>query len=149
MEDHKIRCMFFSLIGKAKGADLVLDVASDLPKVEFHFYGRIEESFEQRFINRISGLPNAEYHGAFNSVDGDMTRELSQYDIHLSGQMRVSLVCLWRRRWRLFPPLRVTAVTTQGLLKMVSMALSLRNAAQVVFEMPYLCFPLIRLILTR
>ena len=83
MEDYKIRCVFFSLIGKAKGADLVLDVASDLPMIEFHFYGRIEESFEHRFVNEISGLPNVEYHGVFDSVDGDVTTELNQYDIHL------------------------------------------------------------------
>lgn len=83
MADCKIRCVFFSLIGEAKGADLVLDIVSDLPKVEFHFYGPIEKNFEHRFINTISELPNVEYHGIFDSVNGDVTTELNKYDIHL------------------------------------------------------------------
>lgn len=78
-----IRCVFFSLIGEAKGADLVLDVAAELPEIEFHFYGRVEESFRQRFDSGVSGLPNVKYHGVFDSVSGDVLAELNQYDLHL------------------------------------------------------------------
>lgn len=78
-----IRCVFFSLIGEAKGADLALEAAKRLPEVEFHFYGRVEGGFKHRFEKSLSGLPNAEYHGVFDSVSGDVLAELNQYDLHL------------------------------------------------------------------
>lgn len=81
--NSSIRCVFFSLIGKAKGADLVLDAAAELPEIEFHFYGRVEEDFRHRFDVGVSGLPNVEYHGVFDSVSGDVLAELNQYDLHL------------------------------------------------------------------
>ncbi len=78
-----IRCVFFSLIGEAKGADLALEAAKRLPEVEFHFYGRVEGGFKHRFETSLSGLPNAEYHGVFDSVSGDVLSELNRYDLHL------------------------------------------------------------------
>ncbi len=78
-----IKCVFFSLIGEAKGADLVLGAAAGLPEVEFHFYGRIEEGFKRRFDASVADLPNVEYHGVFDSVSGDVLAELNRYDLHL------------------------------------------------------------------
>lgn len=78
-----IRCVFFSLIGEAKGADLVLEAARNLSEVEFHFYGRVDCGFKQRFRAGLSSLPNVEYHGIFDSVSGDVLAELNQYDLHL------------------------------------------------------------------
>lgn len=78
-----IKCVFFSLIGEAKGADLVLNAAAGLPEVEFHFYGRIEERFKRRFDAGVAALSNVEYHGVFDSVSGDVLAELNRYDLHL------------------------------------------------------------------
>lgn len=78
-----IRCVFFSLIGKAKGADLVLEAVTTLPEVGFHFYGRIEKGFESHFRSLAFRLPNVEYHGVFDSVTGDVLAELNRYDLHL------------------------------------------------------------------
>ena len=78
-----LKCVFFSLIGPNKGADVVLDAAEHLPGVEFHFYGHIEQSFKDTFDACISRLPNAFYHGVFDSVNNDAVAELSKYDVHI------------------------------------------------------------------
>lgn len=78
-----MRCVFFSLVSKVKGADLVLDAAKELPQVEFHFYGRVEEGFRDEFERRNAELPNSSYHGVFDSVKGDVLAELNRYDLHL------------------------------------------------------------------
>lgn len=78
-----MRCVFFSLVSKVKGAGLVLDAAKELPQVEFHFYGRVEEDFKDEFERRLAKLPNSSYHGVFDSVKDDVLAELNQYDLHL------------------------------------------------------------------
>ena len=78
-----LKCVSFSLIGKAKGADVILDCAERLANIEFHFYGRVEEAFKDTFKARISVLQNVFYHGVFDSVNNDVVSELSGYDVHL------------------------------------------------------------------
>ena len=78
-----MRCVFFSLVSKVKGAGLVLDAAKELPQVEFHFYGRVEEDFKDEFERRLAKLPNSSYHGVFDSVKDDVLAELNQYDLHM------------------------------------------------------------------
>lgn len=78
-----LKCVSFSLIGPAKGADVILDCAERLAGVEFYFYGRVEETFKDTFEARVSALPNVFYHGVFDSVANDAVSELSMYDLHL------------------------------------------------------------------
>lgn len=75
--------VYFSLVSPDKGADLVLGAADALPQVEFHFYGRIEEGYEERFSAAVARRENVSYHGVFDSVAGDVVSELSKYDLHL------------------------------------------------------------------
>ena len=79
--------MFFSLVAVDKGARLVLDAAGILSNSEFHFYGRVEPTFEQEFAERVEGLVNVSYHGVFDSVKGDVLAELNQYDLHVLPTM--------------------------------------------------------------
>lgn len=79
----RLSCVYFSLVSKEKGARLALDVARMLPSVDFHFYGRIDSDIESEFSMRCNVLDNVHYHGVFDSVEGDVVAELSQYDIHL------------------------------------------------------------------
>ena len=61
----------------------MLEPANSLPKVAFHFYGRVDSGFKQRFEAGQFGLPNVECHGVFDSVSGDVPAELSRYDLPL------------------------------------------------------------------
>lgn len=79
----RLSCVYFSLISEEKGAPLILDVASMLPSVDFHMYGRIDPAIEDGFLKRCDELDNVHYHGVFDSVEGYVIAELSQYDIHL------------------------------------------------------------------
>lgn len=79
----RLECVFFSLVGRDKGADLVLDAAEALPHVGFTFYGRIDRAFEREFGRRAAALANAEYRGVFDSVTADPVTELNRYDLHL------------------------------------------------------------------
>lgn len=83
MAKKRLKCVFFSQINEEKGAGIILDAASRLPDVEFHFYGRIEEDYCKGFLAILAGLNNAEYHGIFDSVSGDVLNELNGYDLHL------------------------------------------------------------------
>lgn len=79
----RLECVFFSLIGHDKGADLVLDAAEALPRVGFTFYGRVEHAFEREFGERVAALLNVGYRGVFDSVAGDPIAEVNGYDLHL------------------------------------------------------------------
>lgn len=61
----------------------MLETANSLPEVAFHFYGRVDSGFKQRFGAGQFDPPNVEYHGVFDSVSGDVQAELSQCDLHL------------------------------------------------------------------
>lgn len=78
-----IKCVSCSLISPEKGADVILDAADRLRDVEFHFYGRIQQNYEESFKTIASSLPNVFYHGVFDSVRNDVIAELAQYDLHL------------------------------------------------------------------
>ena len=78
-----LKCVSFSLISQEKGADVILGAAERLQDVEFHFYGRIQQNYEESFETRVSSLPNVFYHGVFDSVKNDVTAELAKYDLHL------------------------------------------------------------------
>ena len=61
--------------------------AKALPDCCFSFYGRIDTAYEAKFASELERLPNAEYRGVFDSVAGDVVKELNQYDVHLFPTM--------------------------------------------------------------
>lgn len=75
-----LKCVFFSLIRKEKGADLVLDVAARMPSVSFSFYGPIEEGYRNEFLEAIKKLSNANYYGVFSGNADEVYQELGKYD---------------------------------------------------------------------
>lgn len=81
------RLVYFSLISEEKGAQLVIDAAKALPACPFVFYGRIDPEYEAKFASELERMPNVEYRGIFDSVAGDVVKELNQYDIHLFPTM--------------------------------------------------------------
>lgn len=83
VQRESLGAVFCSLVCKDKGADIVLGAAASLPEVGFHFYGQIEEDYEDEFADAVSRMPNVHYHGIFNSAEDDVVEELSKYDVHL------------------------------------------------------------------
>lgn len=126
-----IRHASFSLIGEMRRVDLVLETANGLPEVAFHFYGRVDSGFKQRFRAGQFGLPNVEYHGVFDSVPGDVRAELSRYDLPLlpasSPNEGVSEV-LVETKIAAVPLLRAIAATTPRSPRTKSAELFLRSA---------------------
>ncbi len=81
--NKKLQCVFFSAIGPAKGADVILDAAANLPDIDFSFYGMIDSSYERQFLDTVEKLENVRYMGIFKG-DGENTyKELGKYDVLL------------------------------------------------------------------
>lgn len=78
-----MHAVFFSLISEEKGAEIVLEAAKALPEVTFDFYGRIDDDFGNVFLSEVHQSNNVVYQGVFDSVSGDVLRELNKFDIHL------------------------------------------------------------------
>ena len=78
-----LKCVFFSLIRKEKGADLVLDVAAQMAGISFTFYGPIEEDYKTEFLEGIKNLPNTSYYGVFSGNADEVYQELGKYDVLL------------------------------------------------------------------
>jgi glycosyltransferase involved in cell wall biosynthesis len=75
--------VYFSLISPDKGANIVLDTARILPRMDFHFYGPIEKGYEERFLALVACNSNVYYHGVFPSDSINVVDELKKYDVHL------------------------------------------------------------------
>lgn len=82
-----LSCVYFSHISVVKGAGVVLRAAAELPEAEFNFYGQITPDFKDEFLLRVRALPNATYHGVFDSARDDAIGELVRYDVHLFPTM--------------------------------------------------------------
>lgn len=78
-----LRCVFFSIIRKEKGVDIILDTARLLSDVKFSFYGPIEENFKDDFLKYLKELPNVSYYGVFNGNKDEVYKELRKYDVLL------------------------------------------------------------------
>lgn len=80
---ERLKCVFFSMIQREKGVDIILEAAEMLPDIEFIFYGNITPLFEDEFYAGIDRLDNVSYMGVFEGSDDDVYAEISQYDILL------------------------------------------------------------------
>lgn len=78
-----LKCVFFSLISKEKGADIVLDAARALPDVSFSFYGHIDKNYQNEFLECIERQSNVSYHGVFSGTSDEVYQELGKYDVLL------------------------------------------------------------------
>lgn len=84
--NEPLKCVFFSLVSKDKGADLVLkayDLLSELDiNVEIDMYGHIEDSYYNEFIKSVDNS-KVMYKGVFNPDSGNVYAKLSEYDLLL------------------------------------------------------------------
>ena len=83
LNPKRLKCVFFSLIQKQKGVDLILEAARICDNVEFSLYGSIDPSYTDEFNAAIKTLPNARYMGVFKGSNFDVYKELAKYDVLL------------------------------------------------------------------
>lgn len=82
-QDQPLRCVFFSLISREKGAGRVLEAAKALPGCQFDFYGALEDGYREGFLREIGQIPNAVYQGIFRVNGENVYRKLGEYDVLL------------------------------------------------------------------
>ena len=82
-DSNKFKCVFFSLIQPEKGVDIIIETARQLPKIEFVFYGVIDEKYKAEFETCCTELNNVSYKGIFSGSAEEVYSELQQYDILL------------------------------------------------------------------
>lgn len=78
-----LKCVFFSLIRKEKGADIVFEVAQINPEIDVAFYGPVEESYKNEFFAELQKHPNVTYYGVFSGEKDEVYKELAKFDILL------------------------------------------------------------------
>lgn len=81
--DGPLRCVFFSKIQPEKGVDRILQAAKQLPDVQFHFYGPVEQGYQQCFRDAVAAQDNVFDHGTFTGTSEEVYRELGMYDVLL------------------------------------------------------------------
>jgi glycosyltransferase involved in cell wall biosynthesis len=86
--DGKLRCVYFSLISRDKGADIVIEAADILEKenanYKIDFYGHIDDSYESEFKQLINYNSNVDYKGVFKpSAQKNVYCKLMEYDVLL------------------------------------------------------------------
>ena len=78
-----LNCVFFSLISREKGVDVLLEAIKSCSQAVFSFYGNIEEGYKVDFERIVNSLSNAEYRGIFTGSDEAKYQLLSEYDVML------------------------------------------------------------------
>lgn len=83
----KIRCLFFSLISKEKGADIVIEASKLLNEkgidYSIDFYGHIEAQYQTEFKKQVDRLENVNYCGVFSADQENVYSKLNKYDVLL------------------------------------------------------------------
>lgn len=82
-EKHRLKCVFFSMIRPEKGVDLVLETAQKQSDVDFEFWGVIDSSYENTFLNQVSAIDNCTYKGVFQGKNDDVYKLLNSFDVFL------------------------------------------------------------------
>lgn len=82
-----VRCLYFSLISKDKGADIVLEAAEKLQRKNINFivdfYGQIDESYKMEFEKGIEKSKYLNYYGIFKADEESVYSKMKSYDVLL------------------------------------------------------------------
>lgn len=86
--EKKLKCVFFSLISKDKGADIVIELAKMLEQdnidCAIDFYGHIDSDYLDEFNESIKQYQSINYRGIFKpSAQNDVYSKLMLYDVLL------------------------------------------------------------------
>lgn len=84
---REIRLIYFSLISKEKGADIVIEAAKYLNQKGINFiidfYGHIDKPYEAIFLEKIKNIENVKYCGVYTADRDSVYLKLNKYDIML------------------------------------------------------------------
>ena len=89
LNNRPLKFVFLSRIMCEKGCDYILESAKILNdeglenKYSIDFYGKVADSFEKVFTQKISKLPNVQYSGFLNLRDNAGYDKLAEYDVML------------------------------------------------------------------
>ena len=76
-------CVFFSLISKEKGVDIILNVAEEIPSIKFYLYGEVSEEYTDEFYRHLKRCENVTYKGVFRGNSEEVYNELRKYSVLL------------------------------------------------------------------
>lgn len=88
VDNGKIRFVFLSRIIPQKGVDLIIEASKQLnekysEQFIVDFYGKIESTYKDVFLNKISGMSNVNYRGFLNLTESSGYDKLATYDVML------------------------------------------------------------------
>lgn len=82
--EGKLRLVFFSRICAEKGVDIIIEAYKSFSQnCSLDFYGEVAEEFHDAFQIFLHDNPSVRYHGVFDSTNGNVYKELNQYDVML------------------------------------------------------------------
>lgn len=82
-QGKRLQCVFFSLIGRQKGIDIIIEAAKETPNIDYYFYGVINPEDERYFRNAVDEIKNIYYKGVFAGNNEKTYEELRKYDVLL------------------------------------------------------------------
>lgn len=85
--NKRIRCIYFSLISKDKGADIVIEASRLLYNsginYSIDFYGHIEDEYKNEFERSVQETPYVNYCGVFRADQESVYIKMQEYDLML------------------------------------------------------------------
>ena len=82
-QGKRLQCVFFSLIERQKGIDLIIEAAKATPDIDYYFYGVINPEDEVYFKKMVEDAGNIFYKGVFVGNNEETYEELRKYDVLL------------------------------------------------------------------
>lgn len=81
---EKVKFVYFSRVCAEKGMDEIISAVEEIKKgYTIDFYGEIADRYKDTFQEFLQKHPDVHYRGVFNSVSGNVYKELNQYDVML------------------------------------------------------------------
>ena len=81
--EGQLKCVFFSLVQREKGVDIILEAAKKLPEISFSIYGKVMSEYESDFFGAVQALENVSYEGVFTGTTEEVYQKLHEYDVLL------------------------------------------------------------------
>lgn len=76
-----IKYVYFSRICEEKGVDEIIDAVKESNgQWTVDFYGEVAAEYKDKFENFLKEYPQIKYHGVYDATNGNVYKELNQYD---------------------------------------------------------------------
>lgn len=79
--EKTIKYVYFSRICEEKGVDEITDAVKESNgQWTVDFYGEVATEYKDKFENFLKEYPQIKYHGVYDATNGNVYKELNQYD---------------------------------------------------------------------